>query len=377
MKPALAVSLRLSLAQFELNVEFESNARCLGLFGPSGSGKTSLLEAIAGWRRDARGRVAVAGHVLSDSATGARVPLHGRGIGYVPQDALLFPHWNVERNLRAHRRPQRASNPGDAEGEFERAVDMLGLGDLLRRSTDTLSGGERQRVALARALISRPALLLFDEPLGGVDVSLRRRILPWLVRLRDAVDVPIVFVSHDPTEVQVLCDEVIALERGQVCARGAPAATLRALFSREERFENVLEGRVVHLGASTARVNVGGVDSSTGVEIHVTRGNFDVGQRVAFALGSDDVLLALTPPAGLSARNVIPCVVESIEVQSHGSRVDLRLAPGALGAPGTLVQLSATVSAEAIAQLGIAPGLGLYAVFKSSSCQLLSPQERE
>ncbi len=360
MNARLSVSLQLQLAEFALNVEFETSARCLGIFGPSGSGKTSLLEAIAGWRRDARGRIVVDGRTLQDSAGGTKLPLHERDIGYVPQDALLFPHWNVEGNLRAHSRTARRASPAD----FERAVDVLGIAPLLARATDSLSGGERQRVALARALISNPALFLFDEPLGGVDVALRRRILPWLVRLRDAVDVPIVFVSHDPSEVQVMCDEVIALERGAVCARGTPAATLRTLFARHERFENVLEGRVVQLGSGTARLDVGGVD------VHVAREALEIGQRVSFALGSDDVLLALAPPEGLSARNVLAGVVESVAPLALGSRIDLVLASK------SRVPLSATVSAEAVLQLRIAPGRNLFAVFKASSCQLLSPQPR-
>jgi len=359
----IAVALRLPLAEFALELEFESSARCIGVFGPSGSGKTSLLEAIAGWRKDARGRIAIAGRTLLDNApgaSGANVALHRRSIGYVPQDALLFPHWNVERNLRAHAAPESAR-----AGDFERAVETLGLAALLARDTSSLSGGERQRVALARALISRPALFLLDEPLGGVDFGLRRRILPWLVRVKQATSAPMIFVSHDPTEVQVLCDEVIALERGRVRARGPAVSTLRALLAREDRFENVLEGSVVHLGASTASVDIGGA------EVSVARDGLEIGERVSFSLGSNDVLLALSPPEGISARNMLAGVVESVETGEAGTRVDLALAAK------SRVLLSATVSAEAALQLRIAPGRGMFAVFKSSSCQVLSPHPRE
>ncbi len=360
MSATLSLALRLKLADFPLEVEFESSAKCIGIFGPSGSGKTSLLEAIAGWRKDARGRIVVAGRTLLDDSDGTNVPLHRRNIGFVPQDALLFPHWNVERNLREH-----ASARDGHAADFQRAVEMLGIGALLGRATATLSGGERQRVAFARALISRPALYLFDEPLGGVDIGLRRRILPWLVRLKAAIEVPILFVSHDPTDVQVLCDEVIALERGRVRARGPAAATLRALLSQEERFENVLEGTDVQLGASTALLDV------DGAKIHVARDSLEQGSRVAFSLGSDDVLLANSPPEGLSARNVLAANVESVAACARGSRVDLTLAAK------SRVLLSSTVSAEAVEQLRIAPGRKLFAVFKSSSCHVLSPQPRE
>ncbi|MEO6708527.1 MAG: molybdenum ABC transporter ATP-binding protein [Planctomycetota bacterium] len=360
MSATISIAVHLEQAGFSLDVELESSSRCVGIFGPSGSGKTSLLEAIAGWRKGARGRIEIGGRTLLDDAKKIDLPLHQRNIGYVPQDALLFPHWNVERNLRAHESSKQASPQ-----EFDRAVETLGIAELLSRDTTTLSGGERQRVALARALISRPALFLLDEPLGGVDLGLRRRILPWLVRLKAASQAPILFVSHDPTEVQVLCDEVIALDHGAVRARGPATATLRALLSREDRFENVLEGSVVHLGPGTARIDVGGA------EIHIARDSLELGSRVAFSLGSDDVLLALSPPQGLSARNALAATVESVEAGAAGTRVDLRLAAK------SRVLLSATVSAEAVAQLGIAAGRGMFAVFKSSSCQVLSPQPRD
>lgn len=311
-----------------------------------------------------RGRIVVDGRVLHDDAQGVRLALHARGIGYVPQDALLFPHWSVERNLReAARRPATSGEPARGHAaDFARAVEVLGLGQLLARAPQTLSGGERQRVALARALVSRPALLLFDEPLGGVDLELRRRILPWLVRLRDATQVPIVFVSHDPTEVQVLCDEVIAIERGALRAQGPAGATLRRLLAAQERFENVFEGVVVAIGASTAVLDVGGA------KLHVARGRLVQGERASFGLGSDDVLLALAPPNGLSARNVLAARVEALTACAGGSRIDLALDAHAH------VPLSATLSAEAVAQLSIQPGLALFAVFKSSSCALLSSE---
>jgi molybdate transport system ATP-binding protein len=361
----LSIALQLELADFALRVEFESRARCVGIFGPSGSGKTSLLEAIAGWRKGLRGRIAVGERVLHDDTRGIRCALHERGIGYVPQDALLFPHWSVERNLReAARRPIPNAGPERAaSADFSRAVEVLGLSQLLARVPATLSGGERQRVALARALVSRPALLLFDEPLGGVDVELRRRILPWLVRMRDATEIPIVFVSHDPTEVQVLCDEVVVLDRGELRAQGPSGITLRRHLAGQERFENVFEGVVVEVGASTACVDVGGA------HVHVTRGRLAQGARVSFALGSDEVLLALTRPSGISARNVLAARVEALTTCSEGSRIDL-----ALHAP-TYVPLSATLSSEAVAQLSITAGLELFAVFKSSSCGLLATSD--
>lgn len=179
------------------------------LFGPSGSGKTTTLDAIAGLRRPESGRIVIGERTLFDS--GRRIDLrpHERHIGYVPQDTALFPHMNVRRNvLYGRRHGQRL--------ELDVVVRMLEVGDLLERRVRDLSGGERQRVALARALMSAPDLLLLDEPLAAVDVERRRRILPYLVRVRDELRVPVIYVSHDRAEVDQLADRVIVLDNGRV-----------------------------------------------------------------------------------------------------------------------------------------------------------------
>ncbi len=179
------------------------------LFGPSGSGKTTTLDAIAGLRHPESGRIVIGERTLFDS--GRRIDLrpHERHIGYVPQDTALFPHMNVRRNvLYGRRHGQRL--------ELDVVVRMLEVGDLLERRVRDLSGGERQRVALARALMSAPDLLLLDEPLAAVDVERRRRILPYLVRVRDDLRVPVIYVSHDRAEVDQLADRVIVLDNGRV-----------------------------------------------------------------------------------------------------------------------------------------------------------------
>lgn len=179
------------------------------LFGPSGAGKTTTLDAIAGLRRPSSGRIAIGERVLFDAALRTDLPAHVRHIGYVPQEPALFPHMNVRRNVLYGRRPGQKLS-------LEIVAKMLEVGEFLERRVPDLSGGERQRVALARALMSAPDVLLLDEPLAAVDVERRRRILPYLLRVRDDLGVPVIYVSHDRAEVDQLADRVIVLDAGRV-----------------------------------------------------------------------------------------------------------------------------------------------------------------
>ena len=215
----IAVDIELTQGTFTLTAAFQLDARAAALFGPSGAGKTTMLDAIAGLRRPSRGSIAVDGRTLFSSAQRIDVPPHGRHIGYVPQDVALFPHMNVRANLvYGSHPPSRASLRRDKQLtlDLDRVTAMLEIERLVDRDVTELSGGERQRVALARALMSGPSLLLLDEPLAAVDVPLRRRILPYLARVRDELRIPIVYVSHDREEVDALADAVVRIEDGRV-----------------------------------------------------------------------------------------------------------------------------------------------------------------
>lgn len=208
----ILLDFRLQQGSFALDMHARLDQPVTALFGPSGAGKTTVLDAIAGLRTPASGSITIDARVLFDSASGLNVPPHRRHVGYVAQDVALFPHMSVRRNvLYGRREGQRLSLPTVAE--------MLEIEALLDRDVPQLSGGERQRVALARALMSAPELLLLDEPLAAVDVERRRRILPYLERVRDHLRVPIVYVTHDPAEARQLADQVIVLEEGQVVRR--------------------------------------------------------------------------------------------------------------------------------------------------------------
>jgi molybdate transport system ATP-binding protein len=205
------IDLDIELAQgsFVLAARARLDARAAALFGPSGAGKTTILDAIAGLRTPRRGSITIDGRVLFSSERHVNLPPHHRRVGYVPQDVALFPHMNVRRNLLYGRHP-------GVSPDLDRVVGMLEVAALLDRRVTELSGGERQRVALGRALMSGPSVLLLDEPLAAVDVPLRRRILPYLQRVRDELVVPIIYVSHDREEVEALADLVVMVEGGQV-----------------------------------------------------------------------------------------------------------------------------------------------------------------
>jgi molybdate transport system ATP-binding protein len=208
------ILLDFSLRQgaFTLDIHERLDARVTALFGPSGSGKTTILDAIAGLRRPETGSIAIDARVLFDGAAGVDLPPHRRHVGYVAQDVALFPHMSVRQNVLYGRR----DGPKLA---VETVASMLEIADLLDRRVPQLSGGERQRVAVARALMSVPEVLLFDEPLAAVDVERRRRIWPYLERVRDELGVPIVYVTHDPVEVDRLADHVVHIENGRVTDR--------------------------------------------------------------------------------------------------------------------------------------------------------------
>jgi molybdate transport system ATP-binding protein len=357
--PTFELRLRLPLAHFTLEVDVTSRARCLGVFGPSGAGKTSLIEALAGWREPVDGRLRVGERTLFERATRTSLPIEERGAGYVPQDALLFSHWTVGRNVRAGAARGRA----DADDDLVlRIVAMLEIGHLLGRPSAALSGGERQRVALARALASRPRFLLLDEPLGSLDVPLRRRILPFLMRVRDHFRLPTVFVSHDATEVQALCDEVLVLDAGKVRAHGAPGDVLRVARSVGSSFENVLSGQAaaVEGGTATVRLDAGGL-------LRVPGAGIAAGDRTVVAIGASDVLVALDAPRRISARNVLPArLARTQAVSASEVRIDARLAGGS-GA-----EVSAALTRASSEELRLAADQEVFLVFKTTACRVLS-----
>ncbi|MEL7058958.1 MAG: molybdenum ABC transporter ATP-binding protein [Acidobacteriota bacterium] len=335
--------------EFALRVEIAADGPTLGVVGPSGAGKTSLLEVVAGLRRGASGTLRVDGETWIDAARRIELPAEARGVGWVPQEGLLFPHWSVRRNLLAGaRRARRAGR--DLPGDLAQVVELLEIGHLLRRSPRSLSGGERQRVALGRALCSAPRLLVLDEPFAALDLARRRRLLSFLLRARRRLKVPMLFVSHDPVEIETACDEIVVLDGGQVRALGPARQILRTLQRPGGGVETVFDARVV--ARDLVQLEPGGP------ELHVV--GAPAAGAVVVGIRADDVLLATERPIGLSARNVHSARIESIS--PHGM-VELRL-------EGAASPLVAEVTSRAVAELGLEVGSEVLAIVKASALRL-------
>ncbi len=217
--------IRLPLASFTLEAEVTFDRPIVGMFGPSGAGKTSLLDLIAGLRRPAKGTVELDDQLLFDAGTRLDLPPRLRHIGYVPQDLALFPHLNVRENLVYGYKQGKATL-----ASLEHVAEVMEITHLFARDIATLSGGEQQRVAFARAILSAPRLLLLDEPMSNLDSRLKKRLIPFLLRIRDEFLIPLIYVTHDGDELAALCDEVVVMERGKFVARGKPAEVVGDQF---------------------------------------------------------------------------------------------------------------------------------------------------
>jgi molybdate transport system ATP-binding protein len=229
----LAFDVRLAQGGFTLDLADDAEVEVLGVYGPSGSGKTSLLEVIAGLRVPSRGVVSVGGEVLADTSRGIHLPPHRRHVGYVPQDGALFPHLDVRQNVMYGSDSRRVAS--DARLDPAHISATLDIDGLLDRRVRDLSGGERQRVAIARALVSSPRILLLDEPLTGIDRGRKERILPYLLRIRRELHVPMIYVTHDARELVEIADRVLRLELGGVAEAGAPGVVLSGHAAADAR----------------------------------------------------------------------------------------------------------------------------------------------
>jgi len=352
----LVVDVKHRLGSFDLEARFETHGNLTALFGPSGSGKTSLVNMIGGLLRPAQGKISAEGRVFVDTQARLFVPKHRRRIGYVFQDARLFPHLTVAQNLGYGRW---FAPPSERYADLDQIVSLLGIGHLMSRKPTALSGGEKQRVAIGRALAASPRLILMDEPLASLDDARKAEILPYIERLRDAFAIPVVYVSHSIAEVARLASDIVVLDEGKVAAVGpAVEIMLRTeLLPREDRAEGgaLLEMEVV---ARDEAFDIGVLRSAAG-EMHVPGLKAALGARVRLRVRARDVMLALERPQRISGLNVLSGRVVSVE-QQRGPHVDVIVDCSGQRIVARITRLSAET-------LPITPGIQVFAIVKSVS----------
>ena len=339
---SIEARFHLDRKNFTLQVDLSLPSRGVtALFGPSGSGKTTLLRCMAGLEHAPDGYLSVAGEIWQDGDH--FLPTHKRPLGYVFQEASLFPHLNIQRNLEYGMR-----RTGIRRIELDGAIELLGIAHLLKRRPENLSGGERQRVAIARALLVNPGILLMDEPLAALDLARKQEILPYLEKLHEELEIPILYVSHSPDEVARLADHIVVLDKGRAVAQGPLSETLARLDLPIRLGEDA--GVVIEavIGARDEAWHLIRADFSGG-ELWVRDNGMPVGRSVRVRILARDVSLALTHQEHTSILNLLQGKVMEIADDAHPAQSLVRVEVGGTPIVSRLTKRSA-------ASLGLAPG---------------------
>ncbi len=356
---SLSVLLRHQFPSVQIAIEFEvPTPGVTVLFGPSGAGKSTIISAAAGLLRPDKCRIVIDGQVLADTASGVWLPPERRRMGLVFQDARLFPHMSVATNLRFG---LRRAAPGPVQ--FDEVVELLGIGALLSRRPHTLSGGERQRVAIGRALLAQPHLLLMDEPLASLDSARKAEIMPYLTRLKTALRLPVLYVTHSLDEVAELADSLVLIDAGRVIGCGPlPEIAARAdlpLAQRDDAGAVLLCRVTEHDPARQLSRLEGG-----GVTLWLPLLDTPIGAERRIRIPAREVILAGKVPESISVHNVVPGEVRRIadDARGHSVLVEIALADGSL---------ISRVTPDAIVKLALSAGAPVLALIKSTSIEVL------
>ncbi|MEZ9565108.1 molybdenum ABC transporter ATP-binding protein ModC [Vibrio artabrorum] len=342
---------------FDIDLELPSHG-ITAIFGRSGAGKTSLINAISGLKPPDKGVISVSGRTLFDSDSGINLPTHKRNVGYVFQESRLFPHMKVVANLKyGMKRVDKA--------HFEQIVSLLSLGLLLDRYPVSLSGGERQRVAIGRALLSKPSILLMDEPLASLDLPRKREVMPFLENLSEKVQIPIIYVTHSLNEILRLANQLVIIDQGKVISSGRTeevwASRAMQPWQSFSEQSSLFEARLTEHNDDYAlsRLTIGKSTS-----LWVQKVSSEIGTALRLQVRANDVSISLEKPNGTSIRNILPVTIKSIETHQQGTdkqsvSVELELESGCY--------LWATITLWALDELNLDIGQRVYAQIKGVS----------
>jgi molybdate transport system ATP-binding protein len=354
----LEVDIYLKQGKFLLDASFRCFESALGIFGPSGCGKSTLFRALAGLVKPDGGHITLEGETLFDAERGIAVAPHLRHIGLVFQDARLFPHWSVEQNLRAAEcmKQRVAGRPFS----FDDIVDLLAIGHLIGRSVEQLSGGEKQRIAIGRTLLSNPRLLLMDEPVTGLDVSLKMQILPFLAKVHRTLKIPTILISHDLGEILQLTDHLLLMRNGSVTGEGS----LEKLVSSPKTLQELKGADLTNLLETTIQRH----DTARGVTLlalpedrqhHLEmelRSTLPIGQPLSIGIAASQIAIAPHRIEAISMRNQLPGRVRTITHAPDRSLCRLDTAAGPL-----FVEITPGTEKE----MNLKEGSSVWVLFKS------------
>lgn len=327
------------------------------LFGPSGSGKSTLLRLLMGLEQVDEGTISLGDIQLVDKAKRLSLPVHKRDLGMVFQDGRLLAHLDVANNLRFAETRARTSKPYLT---LPQAIDTFDLSELLNRQPETLSGGERQRVALAQAILAAPRLLMLDEPLTGLDVDRKQVILPYLARLKQSLALPILYVSHDVSEVAELADHALILSAGDVLAHGPAVLTLNAhgFGKTANQYDGaIIEGRVE---AVDTRLHLMKIALTNNLMILPQQSGARPGQHIRTIIRASDVALSLTKPDGISIQNILNGQIGTITPFAETALVSVTVSLGDQ-------TLHANITRASLESMALVPGMDIFALVKTAT----------
>jgi len=353
------LDLRVSSPDFTLAFEAEWDPPVCALFGPSGAGKSTILEIIAGVRRPDSARVVLDGRTVVDTSIGNTPAPRERRMGWVPQDASLFPHLTVRENVRYG---LRRGGP-EAETRLETAIDVLEIAGLMDRSAAALSGGERQRVAVARAIGSGARVLLLDEPLASLDAPLRARVFPLFVRLRDEIGLPMIYVSHDPEEVRAIAPHVVVVAQGRCAASGTAGDVLAGaalegtydLHAAENRFAARLVEAIPAEGVAV-------IELAGGLRLLMHAAPLPVHELFTVALRAEEIVIAAERPGPVSAQNVVAGLVTDVRPVGGHALITVDTSGE---------RIAARVTNRSLDRLGLRPGASAWLIFKAGALRVI------